>query len=114
VGFKSLVAGLLARRTPDEPPAKPGETAYRAIEIVAGKNSCEAVRANCEHRVLLSDAPRLPLAQCTIPEQCRCRFAKHEDRREGEDRRIFGFDGTSTWQGHEDRRRTRGRRPDDV
>lgn len=61
-------------------------SAYHAVSIKFEANACDAAKTMAGRRFLASAAPRLPLADCNALE-CRCRFAHHEDRRSGKDRR---------------------------
>jgi hypothetical protein len=82
---------------------------YRAVSVAAGIKCCSAAKAVVDKRFLLCDGPRLPLANCTMPNNCACKFKKAADRRDG-DRRIFGTSETGRWfAGPENRKRT-GRR----
>lgn len=63
-------------------------------------------------RFLSREAPMLPLPACTMPDSCRCRFRKYNDRRQG-DRRLFGSEPDRRWYAGEERRRLPGRRATD-
>ncbi len=79
------------------PAPKPdaAKTAYHAVSIKFEANACDAAKAMTGRRFLASAAPRLPLPDCNVLE-CRCRFAHHDDRRSGNDRRSpFGARGYS-------------------
>ena len=65
---------------------KPKDTTYHAVSIQFEKNACDAAKGMGGRRFLASAAPRLPLPECNALE-CRCRFAHHDDRRTGKDRR---------------------------
>lgn len=55
---------------------------FHAVEIVAGASCCDAAKAAAGRRHLSrKNPPRLPLPDCTRPDQCRCRFVHHDDRR---------------------------------
>jgi len=92
---------------------------YRAVSIVAPASACGAAQALANQRILMARAPMLPLPDCSDPQNCRCRFDKYEDRREGDDgRRLSDAAATGRWEqaawysGPEKRQR-RGRRNDD-
>ena len=93
------------------------QSAYHAVSIKFEANACDAAKAMTGRRFLASAAPRLPLPDCDSLE-CRCRFAHHDDRRTGHDRRSpFGArgyapDGTGSFQ--RDRRDGAGRRESDL
>ena len=65
---------------------KKGNPAYHAVSIRFEANACSAAKEMAGRRFLSSAAPRLPLPGCEVLE-CRCRFAHHEDRRKGKERR---------------------------
>ena len=83
---------FLRRRTPTKETPQTGtvrdpeKTAYHAVSIRFEANACDAAREMGGRRFLSSAAPRLPLPDCNALE-CRCRFAHHDDRRAGRDRR---------------------------
>ena len=117
-----LVVWLLLRRRRGgaraEPPTAIEETAnsaYHAVSIKYATNACEAAKALSGRRFLSNAAPRLPLPDCDSLE-CRCRFAHHDDRRTGKDRRspfaAPGFGG-STGAFEKERRENSGRRKSD-
>jgi hypothetical protein len=81
---------------------------YRAVSLAPSIDCCTATR-DAEKRYLSREAPQLPLAGCTMPAECSCRFRKHSDRRDGE-RRVFGDAGGSRWFTGSERRIRRGRR----
>lgn len=111
------------KKTRETPPAasaaKSDGGAYRAISIVAASDACEAARALVGQRILAARAPRLPLSECPDPSKCRCRFQKHEDRREADEGRRLS-DATqagrweqAAWYAGPEKRKRRGRRKDD-
>lgn len=63
--------------------AKQTAKRWSAVSIVAGSGSCEAVLALKGRRFLGADAPRIPLAECTCAQSCRCVYRKYSDRRAG-------------------------------
>jgi hypothetical protein len=78
---------------------------FRAVSLVSSKGSCAAARNSAGKRYLLREVPRLPLANCTMPANCSCKFRKDADRRDG-DRRLFGGTETNRWfAGSEGRKR---------
>ena len=62
------------------------KTAYHAVSIAFQSDACDAARSMAGRRFLATAAPKLPLPDCDA-EKCRCRFAHHDDRRSGRDRR---------------------------
>jgi len=87
---------------------------WNAVAIVAATGGCEAARALKGKRFLSTEAPRLPLAQCASPGECRCVYKKYADRRAGPRREVekTGLQRTST--GTQERRSRRGRRSTDT
>lgn len=78
---------------------------FRAVSIAPSIMCCSAAMHATERTYLLRDAPRLPLASCTMPKNCSCKYRKNADRRES-DRRLFGATETNRWfAGLESRRR---------
>jgi hypothetical protein len=53
---------------------------WHAVAIQPGPKRCAAVEALLGQRFLSSDAPNLPLKDCT-ESQCTCRYRHYEDRR---------------------------------
>ncbi len=86
---------------------------FHAVSLQFSDSACDAAKAMAGKRILASGAPRIPLSECDAA-KCDCRFAHHNDRRRGEDRRgqahqdVFGT--TGRYVGKE--RRYRGDRRD--
>jgi hypothetical protein len=127
VGLKSFLSSILGSDNADQPPARgrangkagaaaasPATRAYAAVSIMPGARCCEAATHASDQRSLVREIGKLPLEACTMPEQCACRFFKYTDRRDGDDRRLFGWDGTSAWHLKANRRLSRGRRTEDA
>jgi len=94
--------------------AMPPARNYPAVTIAMPARRCEAVSALEGKRILASQAPNLPMPDCTMPDTCRCRFRKYTDRREDEQGRRFRFDqGRDAGQAGGQRRQSRGRRTAD-
>jgi hypothetical protein len=74
---------------------------------VAGKDCCDAAQALRGQRFLSAEAPKVPLKGCTAG-RCTCTYAHFDDRRSGIDRRRVAA------HPREERRRSRGRRVDDL
>ncbi len=90
------------------------KTTFPAVTIVTGSTRCPAVEAIEDMKILATHAPTLPMANCTMPEACRCRFKKYVDRRDDEQGRRFRLgQGSGAWQSGTQRRKSRGRRPKD-
>ncbi len=99
------------------PKTEPVKSAYHAVSIKFEANACDAAKAMTGRRFLASAAPRLPLPDCNVLE-CRCRFAHHEDRRSGKDRRspfgARGYSPSGTGSFRQERRESAGRRENDA
>jgi hypothetical protein len=80
---------------------------YQAVSIVHAGKCCAAVKSLAGQRFLACSAPSLPLPTCSLSNQCKCSFQKHDDRRDN-DRRLPGE--MSKWYGGAEKRRSRGRR----
>jgi hypothetical protein len=63
---------------------------FRAVSIICRAPSCEAARSPTGLRRLLTQGTSLPLADCSMPEMCKCRYQKHDDRRMEDNRRMLG------------------------
>jgi len=84
---------------------------FAAVTIAAPARCCEAVSSLEGKRILAADAPSLPMPDCTMPKQCRCKFQKYVDRREDEQGRRFLFgQERAAWYSGGQRRKSRGRR----
>ena len=87
---------------------------YAAVSVISGGPCCDAATALKEQLFLAHGAPALPLADCTDPDRCQCRYEKYADRRNGDDDRRFPYaDTAARWFANEDRRHARGRRKGD-
>jgi hypothetical protein len=91
-----------------------GSAKYAAVTIVAARECCAAVQELADKKILAVTAPRLPLADCTMPSQCQCRFKKLSDRRDGDDDRRYHLrnETQSIWYQGPQRRKSTGRRED--
>lgn len=65
---------------------KAKKTAYHAVSINFPSTACAAAKSMAGRRFLATAPPKLPLPDCDARE-CRCRFAHHDDRRSGKERR---------------------------
>lgn len=92
------------------------KTAYHAVSIRFQPDACNAAKAMAGRRFLATAPPKLPLPDCDAT-KCRCRFAHHDDRRSGKDRRS-PFSPTQTMTGSgsylEEQRNGGDRRRKDV
>lgn len=127
--FKRLISAFVADRAEAEPSearhaprAVPVGVApkramgqFAAVSIVTTSACCDASQQLAGKTFLLAQAPRLPLAECTRPDECRCRFQKHADRRGAEpERRVMqSMWHTNAWGDGGERRKQRGRRKSD-
>jgi hypothetical protein len=96
-----------ARSAKPKPPNAGGD--YRAVSRAPSTRSCAAAKHAAGKRYLWRQAPRLPLAGCTMPTNCSCKFRKDADRRDG-DRRLLGGTATNGWFADPQRRKHGGRR----
>lgn len=81
----------------------PAARDFRAVSIFAGPSACHAARAMAGKRILMRHAPCLPLADCSKVRECKCRFRRTADRREGE-RRLEGSALARSYMGTESRK----------
>jgi hypothetical protein len=87
---------------------------FPAVTIAMGTRHCPAVESLEDLRILATQAPTLPMPNCSMAAECRCRFKKYVDRREDEDGRRSKFGAErSAWYAGGQRRKSRGRRPQD-
>jgi hypothetical protein len=108
----SILSNLMARlrgAPKPPPPASQPLRPFQAVSIFRGVVCCSMAKQFSEHRFLARDAPALPLAGCTMPERCECRYLKHKDRRAGE-RRLVDFSLANTMYSGMERRRFTSRR----
>jgi hypothetical protein len=93
-----------------------GQGDFRAVSIHAYGGRCLASQSVSGQRFLTSEAPTLPLEECTA-EKCNCRYVHHADRRRGtRDRRTLSGlleESPVFSMGGHDRRITTGRRTKD-
>ena len=82
---------------------------FRAVSLAPSIRCCAAAKHATGRRVLLREAPRLPLDACTMPTNCSCKFRKDADRRDS-DRRLFGETETNRWFGGTESRKRGSRR----
>jgi hypothetical protein len=116
--FKELKA-LLGKPPRHDPAKKPTPKVtvkpatvgkdYRAVSVAPGSKCCSAANDIVGKVYLAREAPRLPLANCTTPGSCSCKFKKASDRRDG-DRRDLGTSETGRWFAGPENRKRGGRR----
>src|ERR1700730_6005488 len=91
-----VLRGLFGK-TPHEHPTKklapiarpkPSNTGgdFRAVSLAPSIRCCAAAKHAKGRRVLLREAPRLPLEACTMATNCSCKFRKDADRRDSDRR----------------------------
>lgn len=61
---------------------------YKSVSIRPGENACAAARKYGNRRLLVSEAPALPLRNCSA-QTCDCNFFTYGDRRSCLDNRRF-------------------------
>ena len=66
--------------------AAPSKLSYRAVELRTRGPACAAARELAGKRLLVAEAPPLPLADCNA--RCMCYYEAHADRRRDEPRRA--------------------------
>jgi hypothetical protein len=86
---------------------------FRAVSLAPSVRCCAAAKHATGRRVLLREAPRLPLEGCTVPANCSCKFRKDADRRDS-DRRLLGSTETNRWFAGSERRERGGRRSTEM
>ena len=97
-----------------EAPDSSVDTRWRSARIRPGLMACDRVASLSDQVFLSCEVPELPLANCT-EKDCRCHYIFHDDRRSGIDRRNdIGRLGELLSASLQDRRRSPGRRVDDL
>jgi hypothetical protein len=92
---------------------------WHAVGISPGKPSCAACQFLKSARFLSSQAPALPLAGCTQPKTCVCKYRHFSDRRAGPRRATESDEFQNALARHraatlsQERRRSKGRRATD-
>lgn len=104
-------------KAPSRPAVRSAKSQYHAVSIKISGYACKAAQEMSGRRFLSTAAPRLPLPDCDALE-CKCRFAHHDDRRTGKDRRSpfapAGFgSGTGNYQTEHREGGDRRKRQDD-
>ena len=82
-------ARVSTKRDRPSPPA-----AFQSVSILQGPQACCASKDLAKVRFLAKQAPALPLAKCTMQDECHCRYVKHLDRRT-DARRLIDAAGMS-------------------
>ena len=91
-------------------------TKWRSVKIHHGLYSCSSVEKIANRTYLATEAPALPLGQCSEKE-CKCRYLYLDDRRDSEDRRAMLGQLSRvylSYQSDDDRRQILRRRITDI
>jgi hypothetical protein len=87
---------------------------FHAVEILCGKDPCEAAKSLNGSRFLSSNSPLLPLPECDRRYGCQCRYRHHTDRRKAARRTADGGLPTNAQVDDVERRHAKGRRAEDT
>jgi hypothetical protein len=80
---------------------------YHCVELRYRSDACDAVKRIRAGRFLPGDAPEIPVPGCDAA-KCSCRYAHHEDRRQGDRRNRVAYQPPAAAGG--ERRTKRDRR----
>jgi hypothetical protein len=93
---------------------------WHAVAVSVGPTCCRVALNARSSRFLSTEAPPLPLAGCSQPASCTCKYKHYGDRRAGPRRRTDSDIYKNALSPHvvrrltfEDRRASKGRRADD-
>src|SRR5579862_3231052 len=90
---------------------------WHAVGILSSPTCCRAALALKNNRYLSHEAPQLPLAGCTHPKTCLCKYKHYSDRRRGPRRESERFENVLSRhvsaRRMDERRSSRGRRATD-
>lgn len=94
--------------------ATSSKDAWKAVGIVPGESACAAAKELTGKRFLARSAPRLPLAECTNQDRCKCKYRHYGDRRSeqrraGAARSLYPTKAPTKEQRRPGERRERGR-----
>ena len=111
---RSFFANLFRRPAPLLPAKKIGapQRPFQAVSVISDTLQCNAAVAIKGRRLLAREAPRLPLADCTMDATCACKYEKYDDRRTSP-RRVAEISVESPQFQGQDRRQSKGRRAND-
>src|ERR1700692_843134 len=114
-----VLRGLFGNTPREHPAKKPTPIARpkrsttggdsRAVSLARSISGCAAAKHATGRRVLLREAPRLPLEACTMPTNCSCKFRQADDRRDS-DRSLLGANEPGRWSAGPESRKRGGRR----
>jgi hypothetical protein len=104
-------ARTAARAAPPRDASAKRPICTHAVSVETGLTPCAAAIALSDRRFLSNEAPPLPLPDCDS-DSCGCRYAHHDDRRSGDDRRMpfFSLGSFGVQHAESDRRTRRDRR----
>jgi hypothetical protein len=86
--FRALLPGPRKSAEVDTGSKNSEITAWHSVKIRPGFASCVSVKNMTNQIYLASEAPALPIGQCTEKE-CQCRYIRLDDRRDSENRRAI-------------------------
>jgi hypothetical protein len=82
--------------------------AFRSVELRTQGTPCGEAKALAGKRILVAEAPSLPLQSCTL--RCSCYYKPHDDRRDPEPRRRIDAGMSGTFYAGPERRSGHDRR----
>jgi hypothetical protein len=103
----------IERVEPSLPRKRGSREPWHAVSIASPESSCPEAESLKGRRFLSNEAPRLPLAKCAQPWNCRCVYRHHPDRR-ATPRRASDRSGLRTPRPHQEQRSSYPRRGDDL
>ena len=84
--FLTRARSKAASKTKNQTKSK---STHAGLEFMPDKHCCDAAINMGGRRFLISEAPKVPLANCGDPGLCRCQYRNVDDRRVGDDRRSI-------------------------
>ncbi len=92
---------------------RPERSPFQSVTVKWNVNACSAIKKLEGQRIICSDAPSFPLADCDAS-QCSCRYEFHDDRRDDDRRLLQGTQNSFiVTYGSEDKREQDDRRGDE-
>ena len=82
---------------------KPSHLDFRCVAIKTGLIHCKAVTPYKSKRMLMSEAPMLPISGCNSKD-CECKFIRYEDRRRGDRRTVMKAAASQIISEHDNKR----------
>jgi hypothetical protein len=89
---------------------KSATSSFKCVVIKTGLMPCKAVNIYKSKRLLMNEAPMLPVSGCSNSKECECKFVRYEDRRRGDRRTIMKAAASQILSEHENKRVKRDRR----